>query len=78
MKAKYDLNISFVKQEFEFLLIKALLKHFYQIAFLPENCSGKKEGHILALIFGLAQMKVNCEQPVHNLCMQPAHQKKAL
>ena len=32
----------------------------------------------MALIFGLAQMKVNCEEPIHNLFMQPTHQKKAL
>ena len=32
----------------------------------------------MAFIFGLAQMKANCQQPIHNLFMQPAHQKKAL
>ena len=32
----------------------------------------------MALIFGLVNVKANCEQSIYILFMQPTHQKKAL
>ena len=61
-----------------FCVVQPFLKYLYETVFWPVIWLKEMKAVFMALIFGLAQMEVNCEEPIHNLLMQPAHQKKAL